>query len=646
MTEGTGEALGRSRRGLGLGRERGIAAASALLALLAGLLWFSTSTSDRGPTAALSADGFYYHAWLPTLVYDGDLDLADEYAVFDNFYCFGDAASGRPANPFGVGPALLELPFFLAGAVVAKLSGAELDGFSRPEVGATMLASLVATWAAMFFAWRLVRRRLATPWLALAAPLLVLAGGPFLYYAIRQPGYAHPFATLFAAWLVDFWDSTFDRDAPRTMRTWAALGALFGLAVLARTQLATWGFLLAIAVVDDLRRAVGVRSGGAGGAGARQLARSLIPAWFVGAGATLLAVAPQLLVWRALYGRFWLVPQGEGFLRWDSPAWSETLFSSRNGLFAYAPLLALAALGLVAGLRRAPRLAGALVAGVALQALANGAAWDWWAGGSFGGRRFDSCYVAFAFGLAALAAPVASAIRSASLRYVARAWSVALVLVAFALAGANLRLAAVTASHTARIGGGKPAPVVFREKLPRRLARLAGGASSAATWPARAMFALEHGVRAEAYDHVVGVHLLEERFPGLNCDPKPARQRLRLSSQPRRLAGLAKGPEGDVVVAGASARVLLGFNRYGPVELELGGIAPPAGSASVEVALRFDGVEIARDRIGAERSSIGGTARGLRRGVNVLEVEAPAGTRLRWLELAGPPTALGDRAAR
>lgn len=644
MAGETGKIPGRDRWWRAPGRERTFAAVVAFLGLFAGAAWFFTSKSDRGPTAALSADGFYYHAWLPTLVYDRDLDLADEYAVFDNFYCFGAAPSGRPGNPFGVGPALFELPFFLAGAVVGKLTGAALDGFSRPEVVATMLASLVASWAAMLFAWRLIRRRLGAPWLAIAAPLLIMAGGPFVYYAIRQPGYAHPFATLFAAWLVDFWDSTFDREAPRSVRTWAALGAVFGLAVLARTQLATWGVLLAIAVFDDLRRAARAASGSAAGAGARELARTLAPAWLAGAGATLLVIAPQLLVWRSLYGRFWLVPQGEGFLRWDAPAWSETLFSSRNGLFAYAPLLAVALIGLVVGLRRAPRLSGALLAGVALQAVANGAAWDWWAGGSLGGRRFDSTYVAFAFGLAALAAPIGVAVKSPAFRLTARAWAAAVLVVALGLALANLRLVAVTASHTARIGGGKPAPVVFRERLPRPLARLAGAASSVATWPARARFARARGVPPEAYDYVVGVHLLEERFPGLNCDPKPPRQRLRLSSQPRRLVGLARAAESDVVLTGDRARVLLGFNRHGPVEIELGGIVAPAGNPSVEVVLDFNGEPIASAWIGGERASIRGTARELRRGVNVLEVGAPAGTRFRWLELAGPPTALGDRA--
>lgn len=644
MAGEAGASSDRGRRWRALGRERAFAAGIALLALVAGTAWFFASESDRGPTAALTADGFYYHAWLPTLVYDRDLDLSDEYAVFDNFYCFGAAPAGRPGNPFGIGPALFELPFFLAGATVGKLTGAALDGFSRPEVVATLLASLVATWAAMFFAWRLIRRRLGAPWLAVAAPLLVLAGGPFVYYAIRQPGYAHPFATLFAAWLVDFWDSTFDREAPRSSRTWAALGAVFGLAVLARTQLATWGVLLAIAVFDDLRRAVRAGAGGAAGARARELARALLPVWLAGAVAALLVVAPQLLVWRALYGRFWLVPQGEGFLRWDAPAWSETLFSSRNGLFAYAPLLALALIGLVVGLRRSPRLSGALLAGVALQALANGAAWDWWAGGSFGGRRFDSCYAAFAFGLAALAAPFAGPRKSPAGRFALRVLAAAIVSVAVVLVVANLRLAAATASHTARIGGGKPAPVVFREKLPRRLARVAGTASSVVTWPARARFARGLGVSAEVYDHVVGVHLLEERFPGLNCDPKPPRQRLRLSSQPRRLVGLARAAESDVVLTGDHARVLLGFNRHGPVEIELGGIVPPAGAPSAQVALELDGRPIASGRIGGERASIRGTARELRRGVNVLRIEAPAGTRVRWLELSGPPTALGDRA--
>jgi len=623
-------------------RPRAVAAATGAAVLLAGTVWFFTASSERGRTAQLSADAWYYHAWLPTLAHDHDVDFTDQYRVFGNFYCFPDAAPGRPGNPFGVGPAIFELPLFAVGGAIAELAGSDVNGFSQPEVEASLYASLLASLAALLFAWRLIRRRLDAPWTAIAAPLLVLCGGPVIYYAVRQPGYAHPFATLFAAWLIDAWDASF-AGAPRSRRTWAVLGGLFGLAVLARPQLALWGFLLAVAGVDDLvrgRRGAGVR-------GLLAAARTAAPGWGLAIAAMLVALLPQLVVWKALYGHLWLVPQGDGFMRWDDPAWSETLFSSRNGLFAWAPLYALGGLGLLVAVARLPRLAGCLVAGVALQAVANGAAWDWWAGGSFGGRRFDSCYLAFGFGLAALAllprlvAP--ARLRAGALRAVAAGWTGLVLALGLALAVGNLLLAAHTAAHSARIDGGQSPAVVLRKSLPGPLGPITARTSALATWPARAWFGWRHDVDRGSYDYAVGYHFLEERYPGLNCRGKPSRQRLTLSGYPRRLFGLARGRGGAMMLTGGAARVLLGFNRYGPVSFHLGGLQPPPGAERAEVVLRLDGDEIGRGWIDPAHREVDGTARELARGVNTLTIEAPPGTQVEWLELSGPATALGDR---
>ena len=188
----------------------------------------------------------------------------------------------------------------------------------------------------------------------------------------------------------------------------------------------------------------------------------------------------------------YVVPQGDGFMRWDAPCWSEVLFSSRNGLFHWAPSHALAALGLVAACARRGRLAGLLLVGVGLQAVVNGAAWDWWGGGSFGGRRFDSCYAAFAIGLGAVLAPGAHALATIARRprWARAALALAtapVAALAVALAIANVGLAIHYDSTTARIYGGDRAANVFRIHLKqgvrKRAGRVAARASVIATWP-------------------------------------------------------------------------------------------------------------------------------------------------------------------
>lgn len=472
--------------------------------LVIGTIVWATGRQDHGfPTADLHADAPYYYVYLPSLLH-GDLDFTDEYRETHNWYRLGRTPIGRPANVFGVGPALLDAPLFLVGHALALATGSRSDGFSAWETRLYTWSSLVWTLGAIYLAYRLVRRRLGGGALAVVGPLACALAGPVIYYAVRQPGYAHPFATFFAALLFERWDASYDRG-PRTMRTWLVLGATLGAAMLARPQLALWGVLLVGAAFDDVR--------------ARRDPK-LALRWLVGAAAAVAVFAPQLVVWKLLYGSWWVVPQGPGFMRWDAPCWSETLFSSRNGLFPWSPAYVAFAIALVASVRSQPRIVGFSFAGIALQAIANGAVWDWWAGGSFGGRRFDSTFIAFAFGAAVIVqwivASVPQAVRagaSAKVRVrgacsaLVGAWLVALVL-------ANLQLVARTTVTSARITGGVAASDVMREHVVG--GTLAAWASSLANLPARAMFAWRHGTSLDAYDRVVGVHVLGDTYPGLN----------------------------------------------------------------------------------------------------------------------------------
>jgi hypothetical protein len=234
--------------------------------------WFQRGHDARGwRTDRPYADAPYYYAYLPSLALDHDVDLTDEYQVTMNWYRLRPTPTGKPGNVFGVGPALLSLPAFAAGHAAAVATDQRRDGFAPAELSAVMWMSVLLSTLAMVFPARVIARRFAPGAGGLIAAFLIAAGGPVVYYAVRQPGYAHPYATFFAAWLIDAWDASYDR--PRTARTWAGLGLLLGLATLARPQLATWAVLLAAAAVDDLRRGAPTRGCSGGGRWARRWRR-------------------------------------------------------------------------------------------------------------------------------------------------------------------------------------------------------------------------------------------------------------------------------------------------------------------------------------------------------------------------------------
>ena len=568
----------------------------------------------REPTA----DAAYYYAYLPSLVLDGDLDFSNQYRVTQNWYRFGPTPLGRAGNVFGIGPAVFELPAFVVGHALATLAGARSDGFSRWETTLVLWTSIAFSLAAIWLAARLARRWVG-PGAAYAGALAAAISGPLLYYAIRQPGYAHPCAALFATLLIERWDASY-AGAPRSLRTWIVLGAAAGAAALARPQLALWAALLPVAALDDLRRR-------AGAPWPRLLGR-----WAAGAAAAALVFLPQLVAWKALYGAWYVVPQGPGFMRWDAPAWSEALFSSRNGLFPWAPLYAPMAIGVAALARRTVRLPLALLLGLFGQALVNGAAWDWWAGGSFGGRRFDSCYPVFAVGAAVLLAAAARALRwggdagesnredggaksmgRARGRLAAAIAGLALA-AAILVAVATVELAMSTSVNSARITGGEPASQVWRARIGGVRGWLAAWLSRAANAPVRAAFAWRHGVSLDAYDRLVGVHALGETYPGLN-------------SYPDKLRDAVAGPGR---MTAASTRLLVGVNRRGAIALRV----PVDGTGDIAVTWNDDTTAM-RSISGHDVVELSGLWP--RRGINTLEIRAPAGTVVGSIELTAAP---------
>lgn len=598
-----------------------------LLLLLATLAFAFGRDSWKRTVTEPGADALYYYAYLPSIVLDRDLDFTNEYRITKNWYHLGAAPTGRPSNVFGIGPAIFEVPAFLVGHGLAVITGSRRDGFSRWETVLCMWTSIAFTFAALVLSVRLCRRRLGPGIHAYLGPLLALVSGPVLYYAIRQPGYGHPSATLFATWLIERWDASFDGARPRSLKTWIVLGAVAGAAMLARPQLMVWVSILAIAAIDDIRMRRNVR-----------VAR-LASRWLAAAAIATIVVLPQLVAWKVLYGAWFAVPQGPGFMRWDQPAWSEVLFSSRNGLFPWAPLYAPMLIAMLCLARRMPRLIGALLVGFVAQAVVNGAAWDWWGGGSFGGRRFDSTFILFALGASAGLQFAFERIGidgrqslSPWRRRVARVLVTAALSITALVAIATVRLAMRTSVVTARIHGGEPASASWLA-IGGLEGRLTAWLSNACTLPASAWFALRYDVRLKDYARVVGVHYLGETYPGLNSYPDKLHDVIEVGKPDPRISGLVPTTPGHARLAGGAARILVGLNRRGGVRFRLSIQA----SDAVEIELRWNGDPLRRAQVQRGGVVLEVETDDLNRGINTLEIRSSGAVVLGPIELFATP---------
>ncbi len=572
-------------------KRHGFALATALLFAVLAAIFFTQDPTEarrrpwRGPH--VTEDGWYYYHWLRSFAFDRDIDLTNDYRAFGNWYGFGVTATGRPHNPFGVGPALFWAPGFAVGHLVARASSDERpDGYTRAEQAGALSISFLAAAGAFLFTFAFCRRYVSDliAWLATA---LAFFGSPLVWYALYSPAMPHAFEAFFGSAFL--WLAVPFRE--RTQRQAACLGLLCGGMALARPQLAVF---LAVPVLECLT----LRS------------RRAYAALFTVLLVTLLVFSPQLYAWKATYGRFFVVPQGSGFMRFSESLWSETLFSSRNGLFTTTPLLWFVIPGLVLVTKRDRRLGIALAVALALQAFVNGAAWDWWAGGAFGGRRFAVTFPIWALAFAMTGAWLAK--KRAALAIAATS-AATLLLLQFGMVSAH-RVHAVPWD----------APVSFDRRLQAATGlrwALRDVIGSPFAFPANALFSLRYGVPLSRYDLAVGPYLLDERLPTTNpLWPRKRRETIVFSSE-HALAFLGRGffqTARGAELHGAG-ELLVPLNRTGHLRIELELASGETPRCWFNEAPLGPSLDVA--------------ASGVRRGINVLRVESQGPVTIRSMTL-------------
>jgi hypothetical protein len=333
-----------------------------------------------------------YYVFLRSAAFDHDLDFTNEYETW-RLPMPILTPTGHRRNIQTVGPALLWSPFFGMAHVYVLLDrwvGAARwapDGNSAPYLRSALAGTVTAVVIASWLLVSVLRRRLP-PRLAVVAAVAAITTSPLLIYAFAEPGQAH--GPAFSLACLGLW--ALDRAAERpSLRAWILVGAVSGLIVLVRLQALVFCLAALPLAVSGLAK------------------RTLRPLWLAAAtAAALLAVTPQLAAWKVLYGSWFTA--GGGLSHWSeetgragdvifrpgqyldpsSPYLWHVLFSADHGLFSWTPGLLLAAVALVAGLRRWGALGAGGLLVLAATAWFNGSYTVWWSGGdSFGARRFD-----------------------------------------------------------------------------------------------------------------------------------------------------------------------------------------------------------------------------------------------------------------
>ena len=375
------------------------------LAYVAAQVWF-----PKPPGRVIDGDALGYYAWLRSVVFDGDINFSNDYRLLTDELAedseeLTPLATGLVPNKWPPGSALLWAPLFLAVAAIVgtlNLIGAQIpfDGLALPFKLSAGVAGIAYATAGAWLCYDLARRIYSAA-AAFWATLTLWLGGSLLYYSLVSPTYSHAMSLFAVALFTHAWYRTRVRDdLPR----FALLGALAGLAGLVRSQ------DLIILVIPGLELLAGIWE----------------RRWSLAAACGRLAVlcvfcaavfSPQLWAWQMIYGTSVLNPHGgSGFFDWTRPAVLQTLFSMRQGLVSWTPVVLLAALGLPWLVKRDRMLGWAAAVTLFLALYVNAAAVMWWGGQGFGGRRFVSYMPFLVIGLSAFLTSPSFASRPAFVR--------------------------------------------------------------------------------------------------------------------------------------------------------------------------------------------------------------------------------------
>jgi hypothetical protein len=341
------------------------------------------------PSWQIGGDGFGYYTYARSLFFDGDFDLNNEFALYDQLYGHHtvegwQTASNNVGNPFAVGSAILWSPFIILAQLVDSLftfaDSFDLTGYNLPY----QIAIAAGTWfyftlGAVFIFKALAR--LVDKQYAWWGTVVAVALSPAPFYLIYEPSMAHGL-TVFSSALVFYFSIKIYQARQWHWQSFVCLGIVTGLLFLLRWQ----DILLVVIPVGIVLSRLFDKF--------RQSIKKVLLAVL----SFIIIILPQLFMWRYIFGSWITVPQGETFFKLSDPNVWQFLFSSYHGMLVVHPLFILSLLGLWGAFKKYKLLTSLMLLALLLQVYMNSALYDWYGGGSFGARRMVSSLFIFAWG--------------------------------------------------------------------------------------------------------------------------------------------------------------------------------------------------------------------------------------------------------
>jgi len=370
----------------------------------------------------VGGDGEGYYAYLPSVIIDKDLDFKNQYLSgpwLNSTNPFKDTeegsahlirktsnrtATGYLTNPFPIGSAILWLPFFILSLSLIhflNLFGLNitLNGYSALSQYVTMVGSIFYVILGFILTYKLIKKFCVDPGIIKSSIFLILIGTFAIQYFAIEPSMSHAndffIITLFFYYFYINFILT-DNKAP--YKKWIIFGVISGLMVLVRPQNA---LLIALPLIYSIALLIKNRSS----------AKKELINYAIFFSTFLISLLPLLISWKIIYGSFLTIPQGVGPLLYFSPQIPQVLFSFRHSLFVSTPLLIFSIIGFTflfkdtytdnkkkEAYHNTIFLILLVLAFLSQLYINSIIVRDWWAGDSFGARRFVGLMFIFVLG--------------------------------------------------------------------------------------------------------------------------------------------------------------------------------------------------------------------------------------------------------
>jgi hypothetical protein len=325
-----------------------------------------------------------YYSYLPALFVHGDLTFS-----FPNNYWVVKADNGNIVMKSTMGMSYMYMPFFLIGHGIAKITGVEATGYSKPYAWSVYYGTFLYMFIGLYFLRKALRRYFSEVATGLAL-LATYLGTNLMFYNLGTGEMTHGY--LFSIYGLLIYKLTRWNDTG-AYRHLYLIGFLCGLSIVIRSvevfSLALivpfFGVTNKITFTQRLNALFG-----------KPLNLLVVVLLFV------LPFIPQVIYWKIITGSwFFYSYPGENFF-FDNPKISDFLFSYRKGWLLYTPMMILAILGLAYLKKYAQDFKYVLPITLIIVVYVLSSWWTWWYGGGYGMRAMIQFYAFLAFPMAAL----------------------------------------------------------------------------------------------------------------------------------------------------------------------------------------------------------------------------------------------------